>query len=162
MKRILFLSSLIVFFTISLVSMGECSNQTPVEKPSKVQPSITEKQIKNDDELKEKCRIQSADFFRDDQLTNRRYPEEMWSYLNHYSKKLNKCFIVITITFLPKNENKTMDTGSITKFLYDVDEYKSYGSSVLVPKKHFNGVVNDKKCQSEEEWNELIKPYMEE
>lgn len=162
MKRILFLSILIVFCTISLIPVGECNNQTPTKEPSNGLPSIAEKQIKVGDELQEKCRIQSEEFFHDDQLTNRRYPEEMWSYVNHYNKKLNKCFIIITITFLPKHENKTMDVGSVTKFLYDVDEYKSYGSSVLVPKKYFMGVVNDKGCQSEEEWHELIKPYMEE
>ena len=67
MKRTLFLSILIVFFTTSLVG---CNNK------------------KDDYELQDKCKKSSEELF------NREWKNiEHSSYQNHYNKKLNKCFI---------------------------------------------------------------------
>jgi hypothetical protein len=70
-------------------------------------------------------------------------------YENHYNKKLNKCFIVV-------NNNKIY-----WKSFYDVNESKLQG---LFTPDGVSCFVFEKKCesQSREEWDSLVKPYMEE
>ena len=68
---------------------------------------------------------------------------------NHYNKKLNKCFIVVN------------NTKSYWKSFYDVNESKLHG---LYTPDGVSCFVFEKKCESksEEEWDKLVKPYMEE
>ena len=60
MKRKLFLSILIVFFTTSFISIGECNNQTSTTKQS----SVLEKKIKEDYGLQERCGNKSEEYFK--------------------------------------------------------------------------------------------------
>jgi hypothetical protein len=89
------------------------------------------------------------------------YPKtELSSYTNHYNAKLNKCFV--EITDMPE-ANGTLETF-IT--LMDAFEGKDYGDyfgknrtaqcKVVTP----NG--QDKNCDSRDEFDLLVKPYMEE
>lgn len=70
-------------------------------------------------------------------------------YENHYNKKLNKCFIVV-------NNNKIY-----WKSFYDVNESKLHG---LFSPDGVSCFVFEKKCETKtrEEWDSLVKPYMEE
>lgn len=76
-----------------------------------------------------------------------------YDYENHYNKKLNKCFMLIR------------EEGTITgtkKALTDIQENKTYGH--VRKNKDYKIIlcwVLDKKCQSVEEWDLLVKPYME-
>jgi hypothetical protein len=135
MKRTLFLSILIVFFTTSLMSIVGCNNQTS-----------TKEQLKEDKEqfeLQEKCGGISREFFKNE------FSRETSYYRNHYNKKMNKCFILVT--------------GLYTTFksLNDVNENKRYGV-LLITKDGIGCDVLEKKCKSEQEWDSLVKPYMEE
>ena len=73
MKRKLFLSILIIFFTILFMFVVGYSNDKKV-----------------DYQLQKQCKKDSEKFFKKDNndLSIR-------SYKNHYNKKLNKCFILI-------------------------------------------------------------------
>ena len=70
-------------------------------------------------------------------------------YENHYNKKLNKCFIMVT----------NMKTS--WKTFYDVNESKIDG---LYSGDGVSCSVFDKKCKlkTEKEWDSFVKPYMEE
>ena len=98
---------------------------------------------KDDYELQDKCKKSSEELF------NREWKNiEHSSYQNHYNKKLNKCFIVV----------KHFDANEV--YLYDVNENNIYGGF----QKYENSTkcyVLEKKCNSEEEWDKLVKPYME-
>jgi hypothetical protein len=98
---------------------------------------------KVDYELSEKCEIKTEEFYK------RNYADSnSWLYENHYNKKLNKCFILVTNSI--KRE----------KNLYDVIESKLYGRFVHSE----NGItcsVLGNKCNSGKEWDSLVKPYME-
>jgi hypothetical protein len=77
---------------------------------------------------------------------------------SHYNSRLNKCFAIEDIHL--------SDPGSETMVLFDVNESKYYGG--------YHGRIDDpswmkpfcrvreKECHSKTEWNELVKPYMEE
>jgi len=88
-------------------------------------------------------------------------------YTNHYNKKLNKCFILVTVTYLSKNEKKSVSYKQVQ--LYDINENKEYGvlftqidpfmPTIYPP---MQCTFLEKTCRSTEEWNSLQKPYMEE
>ena len=134
MKRKLFLSILIVFLTTSFISIVGCNNK------------------KDDYELQDICRKSSQEYFNN-QLS---HGETNWEYENHYNKKLNKCIMLATGIY--KN-------GDMKKQVISVNENKEYGFYVSIGNKgngHESGEFLGKLCKSEEEWNSLVKPYMEE
>jgi hypothetical protein len=90
-------------------------------------------------------------------VDNKSYPhiDKSFSYKHHYNKKLNKCFILIIET--GKN-NSYMRMRLIDIHKRDTD----YGLFSVVGNEIRSCSVLNKKCDSEEEWNSLIKPYMEE
>lgn len=134
MKRTFFLSLLIVFFTVSLVG---CNNQ----KSTKEEQMKTVKELY---ELQEKCGKRCEERFKNN------YKPEYAMYQSHYNKKLNKCFILVH--FFKQN----------IKALFDVNENKQYGIfSPNIEDKSSCGVL-EKECKTEDEWNALVKPYMEE
>jgi hypothetical protein len=158
MKRTLALSILTVFFTISFMSLVGFNNQNP----TKEQSSVSKITPKDDYELQEKCEKRCDKYFKEDYGNG--FDEDVISnYTYHYNKKLNKCFILInSIEFIrnigDKYENITMKT------LFEFNENKEYGSLVLFRKniKTESCFVLDKPCNSEQEWDLLVVPYMEE
>ena len=134
MERTLFLSILIVFFTVSLVG---CNNK------------------KNAYELQDICRKSSQEYFIN-QLVSKSLGETNWEYENHYNNKLNKCSMLATGIY--KN-------GDMIKKLINVNENKEYGFYVSIGNKgngHESGEFLGKLCKSQDEWNSLVKPYLEE
>ena len=98
MKRKLFLSILIVFFTTSFMSIVGCNNQNIIKEQSSLS------------ELQEQCGKQSEEYFNKEYgngTINTKMETTDICYTNHYNKKLNKCFILIKSTQIFKdNENK--------------------------------------------------------
>lgn len=104
-----------------------------------VPSSIYSSSIKEEYELQEKCNKSCQEYIKEAS----RYVYV--NYTNHYNNKLNKCFL-FSITYDP-----------YIKMVIDVHENKTYG----LYSNNFCYML-DKKCKSEKEWNELVKPYMEE
>ena len=97
--------------------------------------------------LKDKCGKQCEAWFKSYQ---QRYPSDKFTYENHYNKRLNKCFVLL------KYSEKQL------KSLRNINDNTMYGS--FLSKQDGKIIicnVLDKKCNSEEEWNSLVKPYME-
>ena len=148
MKRIVFLSMLVVFFTISFITVGRSNNQPPTNE---------------DYLLQERCEKQCEKWF----LGKYEYGikdtdggKKFNYYHNHHNKKLNKCFIITGHVFIPKN-----GAGIVSKkSLFVVNENKEYGvfSKVIKETNPIECYLSDKSCKSEKEWNTLVKPYMEE
>jgi hypothetical protein len=152
MKRKLFLSILIVFFTTSFMSLVGCNNQ----KPTKEDSSVSEKKnVKEEYELQDKCGQRTSEFFKKEYgngISTDKYGQMMSGYQNHYNKKLNKCFIIITST----SRNMRL------KNLFDFNENKELGTFVDNKNLPMDCRVFEKSCKSEQEWDLLVKPYMEE
>lgn len=128
MKRALFLSILIFFFTIIFMSLVGCSDNRKVNY-----------------QLQKQCGEDSQKFYKE----KFQFPTPEY-YKNHYNKKMNKCLILVK--------------GSVMglKSLWDVNENKQYG--VYYQDRNGNAVacsVLEKECKSEQEWDLLVKPYME-
>jgi hypothetical protein len=86
------------------------------------------------------------------------------SYASHYNAKLNKCFILIT------DRHFGGTTPGLIMMLWDINENMQYGEMVVLDgetpnpsdRKGFFCNVLKKRCYSEQEWDALVKPYMEE
>lgn len=109
-------------------------------------------------ELQEKCSKQAQATFEAGGWKK----EQLASYTNHYNEKMNKCFIFI--------ENTTpAPTGVlVTRLLNDAFEGRSYGEyyrrSDKVPPFSCKGNLlsgAEKSCHSEQEFDEIVKLYME-
>ena len=118
---------------------------------------------KEEYELQERCGKRAEEVFRKE-YENRNIGESwMSNYTNHYNRKLNKCFILVTSNFFPDKKFREEYGIQTDKTLWDINEYKYYGEFVKFSK---SGVsyceVLGKRCSSENEWDSLVKPYMEE
>jgi hypothetical protein len=89
-------------------------------------------------------------------VDNKSYPhiDKTFSYKYHYNKKLKKCFILI-IEAGKNNSYMRMRLIDIHKRDIDYGLFSIIGADIRLCS------VLNKKCDSEEEWNSLIKPYME-
>jgi hypothetical protein len=118
---------------------------------------------KEDYELQERCGKRSAELFKEHygNGTSNNEDDQMISvYTNHYNKKLNKCFMLVTTTTFPKKKG---NIPLIMKNIWDINENKEYASfdrnrNLPTP---ITCTVLDKICSSENQWDLLVKPYME-
>jgi hypothetical protein len=155
MKRTLFLSILIIFFTTSFIFLVGCNNQNIIKEPSSLS------------ELQEQCVKRSKEYFKKEYgngIINGGVGERLISnYTNHYNKKLNKCYILITSTEFIKNKENKIENIRV-KTLFELNENKEYGS--LIKFENNNELINcrilEKYCNLEREWDLVVKPYMEE
>lgn len=118
--------------------------------------------ITEDKESQEKCEKQCEKFFEkqygDGTL---RYPEstDIYSYKSHYNKN-KQCFILLEANIYPKDAKKSMITF---KKLVNINENKIQG--VYVSNKtatSCNVSGTEYKDCSNQKWDTLLKPFMEE
>jgi hypothetical protein len=134
MKRTWVISILIVFFTTSFMSIAGCNYKN---------------KIKTYSGLEGQCKKSCEEWFSDYQ---QKHDEERVSYKNHYNKRLNKCFILVNnLDYRLKNLKVINDNEIYGSFLARQQDGKIVTCDVL-----------EKKCNSEKEWDSLVKPYLEE
>ena len=159
MKRTLLFCILIVFFTISFMSLVGC-NQSPKEQPP-ISLSTQDNDRKVDYQLQESCGKSCRELFMERygngllQIDNQNI---IVSYKNHYNKKLNKCFILLKSETVVKREiiQTLINLG-------DLNENKEYGRFQFTKENQLVVcVLLEKECKTEREWDLLVKPYMEE
>jgi hypothetical protein len=142
----------IIILTCLFFLMSSNTYSSSIKKSSKLP------QVKIDYKLlQENCGKQCEALFQKRYFTdNKLYPyiDKKFSYKSHYNKKLNKCFILIT---------ETGRNNSYTRMrLIDIHKRDTnYGSFSIMGNEIRSCSSLNKKCDSEEEWNSLIKPYME-
>jgi hypothetical protein len=129
-------------------------------------PQTSAEPNKDQYELQERCGKRAEEVFKRDYafkgggVTDTKDGEDMTVYENHYNAMLNKCFVLEKVTSIKYKTNK----GTATKkTLFDVNEHKVYG--IFFIRSEFNFPlecrIQQKICHSEGEWEELLKPYME-
>jgi len=113
-------------------------------------------------ELQERCGRRAAEFFDrvKKELQSMEGPLRWFhsTYQNHYNSRLNKCFILEDTIITADNDPSLDHSFSIT----DINENKKYG--VYWGRNHVcwvSGKTKDCWPHTEEEWRELIKPFME-
>ena len=150
-KQIILSFILIIFIAFLFIFAIEYIKQNP----TKEQPSVIENKPMNDYELRKQCMQSCEEYFcktyggvfkKTDNGILLRY------YDNYYNKKMNKCFMLI------EEENR----DSKRKELLDINESKTYGLFLHKAGSKISVCsVVDKICKSEEEWDLLVKPFMD-
>jgi|SRR5208283_1167912 len=108
-------------------------------------------------DLQGKCGTDAANFFYKIYGDGFAIPGHHYIYSNHYNKKLNKCYILITgLSMIEKDNKKDIE-------LYDVQENNPFGyySDYLKEAAPFC-LFNGGKCSSEATFKRLVAPYMNE
>jgi hypothetical protein len=98
--------------------------------------------------LKNQCEKDCEEWVATDE---KKFFRDKFTHQNHYNTRLDKCFILVNYT------KKQL------KVLREINENKIYGS--IRSKKDGTIIicnVLEKSCKSEEEWDSLVKPYLEE
>jgi hypothetical protein len=118
--------------------------------------------------LRENCGKRASDYFKEHYAGGHSESKDetlMSSYRNHYSRKLNKCFIRLLVQHTPKDIEVMEKLGAATeKELREISENAIYGyfyksDKVNKPRKC---EVAARQCNSVYEWDSLVIPYMEE
>ena len=116
--------------------------------------------------LRERCEKASAQRFHEEIGKEGPYSDNGRSgtrgYTSHYNVKLNTCFMLIEDTGFSKKKGQDK-----SKVLWDLNEDKKYGDYEALgenkkPLTVWYCRVLEKSCQSEQEWDLLVKPCMEE
>jgi len=114
-------------------------------------------------DLQERCSKRTAEVFKTDEngVAKAKDDQSTVGYQNHFSAALNRCFARQTITNFSGKSSKSPSSQYYT--IYDVNEDKSMASMMKLPEgdKIVVCFVHGEKCHSEEEFDELTKPYME-
>jgi hypothetical protein len=114
-------------------------------------------------ELQERCGRRAEEVFNREygRSVQTEHGQIIFDYESHYSPRLNRCFFLeIAVTYEVSNGKR--DSTRILR-LFDMNDKKEYGFYIV----NLDGTgavmcaVRDKVCQSEAEWRELIKPFME-
>jgi hypothetical protein len=154
---------IIHFISISLIILTSC-NQKVSNKPTK---EISKKEIY---EMQERCGKQCAKIFIENGGSNIEDKDvaTFKAYECHYNSKLNKCFMLNRISVFIKREK----LNRFIEDLWDINENKLYGmfrregknvKDCRVGKNTLEQVLGiSNNCQSQQDWETLIKPFMEE
>ena len=104
----------------------------------------------------ERCGRDAAEAFKRLEGVDLSSPTATISYTNHYSPASNKCYMLI-------NDLEILKDGqvSVTNTLWDANENKELAVYYMTqPGTDRNCEVLQAKCNSEDEFKTLIKPYM--
>lgn len=81
------------------------------------------------------------------------------SYENHYNARLNKCFYLEMTATYPRKEGQVQRDST----LFDLHENKEYGNCHKVENGYTPPICQMRGTfKSEQEWNALLRPFMEE
>ena len=116
-------------------------------------------------ELQERCDKRAADLFEREyrpRVENTKDVQKRFNYEDHYSARLDKCFFLEISSSYDREGGKL--TSSKIMRLVELNDNKDYG--VFVSGLSDRGppiacLLEEKICQSESEWRQLLKPFME-
>lgn len=113
-------------------------------------------------ELQERCgKATKAEFVKnygESGMMSSKFSNTVADYKNHYNSKLNRCFYLLSTTYLiDKPDAVSLESTA----LWDINESNligEYRSQGVKSHCEFKGI----ECKSKESFDALIKPYMEE
>jgi len=141
----------IIFFGLVMQFVGGCN---ATSKPLSAKEEMG---------MRLQCQNMAKEYFDRDTLA---WDKNKDNYTAHYDKKINKCIIKI---------DASVTNSRPEIYLYDVVENKQYGEYLALrgnnnmypvspdgKVKPYLCVVSDNKCKNQDEFEDLVKPYMEE
>jgi hypothetical protein len=135
-----------------------------------LQSEITNNQAALDIDMQGKCAQDSKVWFNEHRNAKDK-DASFFGYTDHYNKSLNKCFILVELRWGDKPWASPFH-GTISKSLWDVHENVQHAD---IASAHLHYRVNneaheeesvgscgvgEKSCQSEKEFDDFVRPYM--
>jgi hypothetical protein len=138
-----------------------------------IPPEASAEPNKDQYELQERCGKRAEEAFKTEEQRNRNF-----TYQNHYSTRLNKCFVLKIVTSFDQKSDEEGISTIMT--LFDLNEHKEYGTfymkggsfrsegygtfveTIYSAPFPCNWNEQHEACHSASEWREWLKPYMEE
>lgn len=116
-------------------------------------------------DLQERCAEQSRKTFNDLGFK----AKDLASYENHYNEKLNKCFIEIRNStpssdgrmVVSRNVSDALEGKVFGEYIWQSDKVKKYWEVAPLMCKVTLPSREDRLCKSEDEFKELLKPYLD-
>jgi len=110
--------------------------------------------------MQEQCKNRCEAYFQKkfgDRVFDNKERAGSISYKSHFNRNLNQCFIVLDENGYERSADKLYEKKTL---LTPVDN-KQYAYFYNIGKSTTCDVAG-KQCQSEDEWDDLVKPYMKE
>jgi hypothetical protein len=142
-----------IYLSVALWALFAAASET-IAEPNKEQY-----------ELQERCGKRATEFFEKEYghrgVSNTETGQSTAQFENHYSPKLNKCFVLVS-TMAFENANKTK-SYSFDDILIDINDNKIVGEYFQRNNNAAPDMCNvaSADCHSKEEWRTLLRPYME-
>ena len=127
--------------------------------------------VKEEYELQERCKKGVETWFQKEGGKKGIHEDKDFvtviNYQNHYNKKLNRCFILVTTGV----RDKKSKTDTLHYGLFDINENKQYADFLIDMKSRYKegvgwvlepGSSNAISCNEKGTWDKLVRPYMEE
>jgi hypothetical protein len=167
MPRSLLLTRSTLFGVLLLIATG-CDTPeriTRLEKQNQeLRAEVDKIRSASDYDLQAKCSRDAKGWFKENWTPDK--ATILLDFTNHYNKSLNKCFILVEYHYSEGSSGSWVND----MMLWDVYENSKYGN---VNVNHFvsskpgsetedriYGCELGKKCKTVEEFNELVRPYM--
>jgi hypothetical protein len=144
-----------------LVSSCGPQAQSPSAPPA-VSPPVRDARAENY-ALQEKCAKDASAWYKHWWEDPQRIPNIVSNYTNHYNVRLGQCFLVVSSTMFSKSNKTGTPFSTVSKTLVDVLENRDLGAfdKVSEQARPYQCAVGGTQCTSDDEWDNLAKPYME-
>ena len=115
-------------------------------------------------DFQERCGKQAREWFQTgfkDGVERVHNGKMLSSFQNHYSLTLKRCFILTANVTIETENGKR--SSSTMRTLLDINDNRELGFYFKrgLDAAPFQCEVNELPCRSDEEWQELLKPYLE-
>jgi hypothetical protein len=154
----------LALLTMTVLTLGACTPPPPPQPPA---PLSAEDTARHAYEMQERCGRTSREWFKDvhgNGTTDSPGFHSDIDYENHFNARLNGCFAMMSGMSNSTGSKNGKVSSARSRGLIDVNESRKIGAfyiSFEANAKPLQCYVNDARCTTEEEWNALIKPYME-
>ena len=166
---------LLVVLAICCLLLPACSKEKDMkidELTKKVEQLTKQKEqssLKETYESQERCGKRAEEIFKkkygnSTQISKEGLSTNSYDYACHYNRKLNKCFMLINkvTCFYGKKKGSFFSFMQDYKELKDINENVTYGTFLHDSDEPPACQVLGKPYKTQQEWDALVKPYMEE
>jgi hypothetical protein len=159
---------MIVIGAVVLIEIG-CGQDEKIAKLEKQNQELTaevdKSRVTGDYDLQARCSKDAKTWFNEN--WSRDKGTELLDFTNHYNKSLNKCFILTEYHYDVGLGNSWMNDVSLWD-VYENLKYANFGEYHMISFKPtatendrvFTCEVFNKNCKALQEFNELVRPYM--
>lgn len=157
--------SVVALGVVLLVVMG-CGQDEKIANLEKQNEELKAEAEKShttaDYDLQAKCSKDAKTWFNEN--WSRDKDTELLDFTNHYNKSMNKCFILVEYNYTLGDGSARWVNDMTLWDVYENAKYASFDETHMMTARTDDRVItcelSDKKCKTGEEFNDLVRPYL--